>query len=144
MVISIRRCHDGFAAAAATTAPRIAHWTTTAAKNERIAELYANSAERPTRVWPKGSPENPLTKVIYWQNAPYVLMKRGGWMRMYGMQPGRAGKVEIILEARGGHQYVLESPLKQVIPHTCLEAFLAAVAVLEALVQFLQDAVELM
>lgn len=36
-------------------------------------------------------------------------------MRMYGMQPGRAGKVEIILEARGGNQYLLEVPLKQVM-----------------------------
>ena len=41
-------------------------------------------------------------------------MKRGGWMRIYGMQSGRAGKVEVILEARGGNQYLLEVPLKQV------------------------------
>lgn len=35
-------------------------------------------------------------------------------MRIYGMQSGRAGKVELILEARGGNQYTLEVPLKQV------------------------------
>lgn len=35
-------------------------------------------------------------------------------MRVYGMQSGRAGKVEVILEARGGNQYILEVPLKQV------------------------------
>jgi len=89
---------------------------TARAAPSKTAELYANSEKRPTRVWPTGSPENPLTKVIYWRKAPYVLMKRGGWMRMYGMQPGRAGKVEIILEARGGNQYLLEVPLKQVKP----------------------------
>lgn len=37
-------------------------------------------------------------------------------MRVYGMQSGRAGKVEVILEARGGNQYILEVPLKQVKP----------------------------
>ena len=42
------------------------------------------------------------------------MLKRGGWMRIYGMQSGRAGKVELILEARGGNQYTLEVPLKQV------------------------------
>lgn len=95
-------------AAATSTASR------PAAAPSKTAELYANSALRPTRVWPNGSPENPLTKVIYWRKAPYVLMKRGGWMRIYGMQSGRAGKVEVILEARGGNQYLLEVPLKQV------------------------------
>ena len=104
---SVRPIIFGFAAAAATATARAAP--------SKTAELYANSEKRPTRVWPTGSPENPLTKVIYWRKAPYVLMKRGGWMRMYGMQPGRAGKVEIILEARGGNQYLLEVPLKQVM-----------------------------
>ncbi len=36
-------------------------------------------------------------------------------MRVYGMQSGKGGKVELIMEARGGNQYRLEVPLKQVM-----------------------------
>ncbi len=81
----------------------------------KSADVYANSALRPERVWPSGSPENPFTKVIYWRKAPYALLRKDGWMRVYGMQTGKSGKVELIMEARGGSQYTLEVPLKQVI-----------------------------
>lgn len=37
-------------------------------------------------------------------------------MRVYGMQTGKSGKVELIMEARGGNQYTLEVPLRQVRP----------------------------
>jgi len=87
----------------------------------KSADVYANSALRPERVWPSGSPENPFTKVIYWRKAPYALLRKDGWMRVYGMQTGKSGKVELIMEARGGNQYMLEVPLKQVGLHkTCL------------------------
>ena len=43
-------------------------------------------------------------------------------MRVYGMQTGKNGKVELIMEARGGNQYTLEVPLRQVRLHkTCLK-----------------------
>ena len=81
----------------------------------KAADVYANSALRPTRVWPSGSPENPFTQVIYWRKAPYARLRKDGWMRVYGMQSGKNGKVELIMEARGGNQYTLEVPLKQVL-----------------------------
>lgn len=83
----------------------------------KSAEVYANSALRPTRVWPSGSPENPFTQVIYWHKSPYARLKKDGWMRVCGMQSGKGGKVEMILEARGGNQYTLEVPLRQVSIH---------------------------
>ena len=86
----------------------------TSAATAKSADVYANSELRPTRVWPKGAPENPYTQVIMWRKAPYARMRNNGWMRIYGMQPNRNGKVEMILEARGGKQYILEVPLKQV------------------------------
>ncbi|DBA77592.1 TPA: hypothetical protein ACH3X1_009393 [Trebouxia sp. C0004] len=82
----------------------------------KSVDVYANSALRPERVWPSGSPENPFTKVIYWRKAPYALLRKDGWMRVYGMQTGKSGKVELIMEARGGNQYALEVPLRQVRP----------------------------
>ena len=80
----------------------------------KSVDVYANNALRPRRVWPSGSPENPLTQVIYWKKAPYARLRKNGWMRVYGMQTGRSGKVELIMEARGGNQYTLEVPLRQV------------------------------
>lgn len=80
----------------------------------KSAEVYANNALRETRVWPNSAPENPYTQVIYWRKAPYARLRNNGWMRIYGMQSGRNGKVELIMEARGGNQYTLEVPLRQV------------------------------
>lgn len=92
--------------------PRSSQATETAAA--KSADVYANSELRPTRVWPIGAPENPYTQVIMWRKAPYARLRNNGWMRVYGMQSGRTGKVELIMEARGGKQYTLEVPLKQV------------------------------
>lgn len=88
----------------------------------RSADIYANTALRPDRVWPSVTPDNPFTQVIFWQKAPYARLRKNGWMRLYGMQSGRNGKVELIMEARGGNQYKLEVPLKQVQSacHRCL------------------------
>lgn len=81
-------------------------------------EVYANNALREKRVWPNDEPENPYTQVIFWRKAPYARLRKNGWMRIYGMQSGRNGKVELIMEARGGNQYTLEVPLRQV--QSCL------------------------
>ena len=97
-------------AAARSATPGAGSATATA----KSADVYANSELRPTRVWPMDAPENPYTQVIMWRKAPYARMRNNGWMRIYGMQPNRNGKVEMILEARGGKQYTLEVPLKQV------------------------------
>ena len=86
--------------------------------NAKSADVYANNALRETRVWPSGEPENPYTQVIMWRKAPYARLRKNGWMRIYGMQSGRNDKVELILEARGGNQYTLEVPLRQV--QSCL------------------------
>lgn len=82
----------------------------------KSAEVYANNALREKRVWPNDEPENPYTQVIFWRKAPYARLRKNGWMRIYGMQSGRNGKVELIMEARGGNQYTLEVPLRQVKP----------------------------
>ena len=80
----------------------------------KSADVYANNDLKPKRTWPSGSPKNPFTQVIYWQRAPYARLKKDGWMRIYGMQSGKGGKVQLIMESRGGNQYSLEVPLRQV------------------------------